>query len=327
MNDKDPIEIAKDVLSMEAAGILEVRDRLNGGFTDSLELLLDCKGRVVVTGVGKSGLVGRKIAATMSSTGTPALFLHPVDAAHGDMGLVRDGDVVIAISNSGETEELLNILPSLKAFGARIVGLTGKTGSTLAAMSDAVIDCGVSREACPLGLAPTSSTTAALAVGDALALCLLELKDFNAQDFRRYHPAGHLGQMLCRKVRDVMREAPPACPDTASLRTALDVLNAGGVGTVILTDAVGHLTGILTDGDVRRMVCRGPFDLAAPVSDYMTRGPKRAHPDQSAAEVLDIMESKSITVLPIVGKADRVLGVVHLHDLLGKGRLKFAGPK
>lgn len=320
------IERGKEVIGIEMDGLADVRGRLGPSFAAAVDMLAACKGRVAITGIGKSGLVGRKIAATLSSTGTPAYFLHPVEGAHGDLGSVREGDVIIAISYSGRTDELNAILPSLRSLGARVIAITSGLHSPLAELSDVVIDCTVPREACPMNLAPTSSTTATLALGDALAVCLIDIKSFTAKDFRRYHPGGALGQHLSLSVADVMHtENLPLAADSAPLRMALDVLDKGGYGAVILTDEQKRLTGILTDGDVRRIVCRGKPDLDQPAARTMTRDPRHAVADMSAAELMDIMEQKAITVLPVVRDDLTVTGIVHMHDLLGKGRIKFAG--
>ncbi len=319
-------ERGKEVLSIEMEGLAHVRGLLGQSFADAVALLATCTGRVAITGIGKSGLVGRKIAATLSSTGTPAYFLHPVEGAHGDLGSVRDGDVIIAISYSGRTDELNAILPSLRSLGARVIAITSGAHSPLAELSDVVIDCTIPREACPMNLAPTSSTTATLALGDALAVCLIDIKSFTAKDFRRYHPGGALGQHLSLSVADIMHaDDVPLAEDSSSLQTALAVLDKGGYGAVILTDGHKRLTGILTDGDVRRILCRETLDLSLPVARTMTRNPRHAVADMSAAELVDIMEQKAITVLPVVGDDGAVTGIVHMHDLLGKGRIKFAG--
>lgn len=323
---RDWLNRARQVLDIEIEGLAAVRESLSGAFAAALDLIMARQGRVVVTGLGKSGLVGRKIAATLSSTGTPAYFLHPVEGAHGDLGMIRDGDVVLAISNSGETDELLAILPALKSLGARLVGMTGAPGSSLARLSDAVIEVAVPREACPLGMAPTASTTACLAMGDALAVCLMEAGDFGRQDFRRFHPGGALGSRLTLKVAELMHtDRLPTAPDRASLAEALSALNLGRMGLAALVDDLGRLSGVLTDGDVRRLACRGALDPTRPVAEVMTRRPAHAAPDQTAAQALDLMEERQITVLPVVDAAGRLAGIVHLHDLLGKGRLKFAG--
>jgi len=319
------LELAREVLDIEIEGLAAVRGQLNGGFEEALELLAQCTGRVVVTGIGKSGLVARKIAATLSSTGTPAFFLHPVEGAHGDLGMIRTGDVVLALSNSGETDELNTLLPALKSLGARIVGLTSGAASTLARMSDAVVEVRVPREACPMGLAPTASTTAALAVGDALAVCLMRLKDFGSKDFKRVHPGGALGARLSQRIESLMHTGNlPLAAESAPLSEALATLNAGGFGLAALTDPQGRLSGVLTDGDVRRMLCKSGFDPAVSVSEVMTKNPRSVAVDASAAQVLDLMEAKQITVLPVLNGNGSLAGLVHVHDLLGKGRVRFA---
>ena len=334
LSERDWLTLARDVLDTEIQGLGAVRDQLDGGFLAALELMVACTGRVVVTGIGKSGLVGRKIAATLSSTGTPAFFLHPVEGAHGDMGMIRAEDVVLAISNSGDTEELNAILPTLRSLGAAVVAMTGNPDSTMGRLADAVVRVKVPREACPFDLAPTASTTATLAVGDALAVCLMELKSFDSADFRRVHPGGALGKRLCRPVDELMHVAGlPVAGADMPLGSALAVLDKGRLGLLAVLesgdDAPGgdasRLAGVLTDGDLRRLVCSGTMDLAAPVGTVMTASPRMAVRGQSAAEVLDIMETRQITVLPVVDDEGRLAGMVHLHDLLGKGNLKFAG--
>lgn len=321
----DWLNRARQVLEIEIQGLASVRDKLSISFVQALELMAACTGRVVVTGLGKSGLVGRKIAATLSSTGTAAFFLHPVEGAHGDLGMIRKEDVILAISNSGETDELNNILPSLKLLAGSVVALTGGLGSTMATLADVVIDTGVPQEACPLGVAPTSSTTATLAMGDALAVCLIDWKSFALEDFKRFHPGGALGLRLAQKVEALMRShGLPVVPQGASLAQALENLNQGGLGCVCILDQHGRLLGILTDGDVRRLVCTRRLDLDVVVDMVMKPGPLHVTPGQSAAQVLDLMESKAITVLPVVDEDNVLLGMVHMHDVLGQGRVKFA---
>jgi arabinose-5-phosphate isomerase len=318
---------AREVLDIEVRGLTAVRDRLDESFVTALKLMASCAGRVVVTGLGKSGLVGRKIAATLSSTGTPAFFLHPVEGAHGDLGMIRSEDVIVAISNSGETDELNNILPSLKTLAGAVISLTGGRHSTMARLSDVVIDTSVPCEACPLGVAPTASTTAALAVGDALAVCLIDWKSFALDDFRRFHPGGALGQRLTKRVEELMRSTQlPVAPSGASLGQALEVLNAGGLGCVCILDMDGRLLGLLTDGDVRRLVCSNRLIMDVPVDSVMTIAPLHAVPGQQAAQVLDLMESRAITVLPVVAPDRTLAGMVHMHDVLGQGRVKFSRP-
>ncbi len=317
------VALAQDVLATEIAGLAAVRERLASPTPEktplvlALRLLAACAGRVVVTGIGKSGLVGRKLAATFSSTGTPAFFLHPVEGAHGDLGSLRRDDVIIAISNSGETAELNAILPALKSLGASLIAMTGREDSTLGRLADVTLNSGVPREACPHGLAPTASTTAVLALGDALAVCLMHLKSFTEKDFLRYHPGGSLGQRLRLKVSEVMRtEGLPA----------LRRLDEGGFGAVLLVDGDRHVNGILTDGDVRRAVCRGKLDPDAPVRSVMTPSPRCGRREDTVAALLELMERTSITVLPIVNAERRLLGMVHMHDLLGQGSVAFSQP-
>jgi arabinose-5-phosphate isomerase len=321
----DWLELGRTVIGVEAEGLGYVRDRLGQGFLDALDILGAVTGRVVVTGIGKSGLVGRKIAATLSSTGTPSFYLHPVEGAHGDLGMIRAEDAVLAISKSGETDEVNVLLPSLRAVGVKVVGLLGKDESRMAALCDAVVNCGVPKEADEAVPAPTASTTAALAVGDALAVCLMRMNSFDEKDFRRCHPGGELGRRLCLRVSDLMHTQDiPAAPEDITLGEAVLRIDKGGLGALALTAPGGELTGILTDGDVRRTLCAGDVKPESPVADFMTRGPKSARPASSAAEVMDIMEEKAITVVPIVDENRKLVGMVHLHDLLGKGLLKFS---
>ncbi|MBU1229226.1 MAG: KpsF/GutQ family sugar-phosphate isomerase [Proteobacteria bacterium] len=319
------LALAREVLDIEMEGLAAVRGQLNGTFLTALDLLAACTGRVVVTGIGKSGLVARKIAATFSSTGTPAFYLHPVEGAHGDLGMIRNEDVVLALSNSGETDELNTLIPALRALRVQVVGITSGTDSTLARLSDVVIEARVPREACPMNLAPTASTTAALAVGDALAVCLMRIKDFGTKDFKRVHPAGALGARLSQPVGLLMHGTDlPVVRDDAPVAQALDALNSGGFGLTAVTDASGRLAGVLSDGDVRRMLCRAGFDPARPVAEVMTRSPQSVSATTTAAQVLDLMEAKQITVLPVLTQDGVLAGLVHLHDLLGKGRVRFA---
>jgi arabinose-5-phosphate isomerase len=321
----DWLRLAQEVFAIEIQGLEAARDALDDDFVRALTCMAECSGRVVISGIGKSGLVGRKIAATLSSTGTPSFFLHPVEGAHGDMGMIRREDVVVVISNSGETDELNAILPSLRSLAGKIIGLTGNRNSTMARFCDAVISTHVPREACPLGLAPTASTTATLAVGDALAVCLIEWKSFEADDFKKYHPGGALGQRLSQPVTGLMHVSDlPVCAQGASLQEALTVLNRGGLGMVVLVDGQNRLVGILTDGDVRRLLCAGIPDMNGPVAGVMTGNPRTGSPEQTAAQVLDMLEQSEVTVLPIVDGDRRLLGMVHLHDLLGKGKVKFS---
>ena len=320
----DVLESAREVLTIEAEGILRLRSRLGPSFEQAVRLILESPGKVITTGIGKSGIVARKVMATLNSTGTTAIFLHPVEALHGDLGMVAAGDVVLAISHSGETGELVDLIPVLKEQGAKVVALTGGLESSLARVSDLVVDCGVEREACPLGLAPTASTTAALAMGDALAVVLILKRRFNAEDFRRTHPGGHLGQHLSLRVEEVMitGQGVPVVSPRASAAHALKVIDRGDLGTVLIVDR-RRLVGIYTDGDVRRTVLRGIDLKATPVGKVMTRRPLTVSPQATAAQALHLMEDKLITALPVVDPRGRVLGIVHLHDLLGRGRVSF----
>ena len=322
---KDWLALAGEVLDIEIQGLAAARKQLDDAFTRALTLMAECEGRVVITGVGKSGLVGRKIAATLASTGTPSFFLHPVEGAHGDMGMLRREDVVLALSNSGGTDEVNAIIPTLQSLGCTVIAMTSNRASAMAEAADIVIKVAVPREACPMGLAPTSSTTAQLAVGDALAVCLMEWKSFSQDDFRKFHPGGSLGQRLATCVDQLMHVADlPVVSDDATAKEALDALNAGGLGLVAVVDADNMLKGVFSDGDVRRQVCAGKLDPASPIVEYMTVSPRRASAGDSSAHVLDVMERNEITVLPVVRDDGTLAGMVHLHDLLGKGALKFS---
>ena len=321
----DWIARGREVIDIEIEALESVRDRIGPSFVAAVELLAACKGRVAITGIGKSGLVGRKIAATLSSTGTPAYFLHPVEGAHGDLGAVRDMDVIIAISHSGRTDELNAILPALRNLGAKIIAITSGLASPLVALADLVIDSSIPREACPMNLAPTSSTTATLALGDALAVCLMETKAFTAQDFKRYHPGGALGQRLALSVADIMHtEKLPLSSINHTFGEVLQILDKGGFGAVLLGDETGKLAGILTDGDVRRALRKGTVDMEQSVSRVMTQKPCFARHDMNVGELMDIMEQNAITTLPVLDDGEKVVGIVHLHDLLGKGQVRFA---
>lgn len=322
----DWLNLASEVLDIEIEGLHAVKDQLDGPFEKAVTAMAQCKGRVVITGVGKSGLVGRKIAATLASTGTPSFFLHPVEGAHGDMGMLREEDVILALSNSGGTDEVNTIIPTLRSLGCTVICMTGNTASAMAQLSDIAIKVAVPREACRVGLAPTASTTAQLAVGDALAVCLMEWKSFGKEDFKKFHPGGSLGQRLATCVDQLMhKDNLPVVQDGVALKAALEVLNAGGLGLVAIVDSENMLKGVLSDGDVRREVCCGPFDVDRPVVEVMTAAPKRATVGESSAHVLDVMEQHEITVLPVVHESGELAGMVHLHDLLGKGSLRFSG--
>jgi arabinose-5-phosphate isomerase len=318
---------AIEVLKIEAEGILNLVDRIDDSFDKMVELIFNSKGRVIVGGIGKSGIIGRKVVATLNSTGTRSLFLHPVEAMHGDLGMVSQDDVFLALSYSGETDELNLLLPSIRNIGCKIIAFTGNSHSTLAQHSDVVIDVAVQREACPLGLAPTASSTALLAMGDALAVVLINKKHFNSSDFKRYHPGGALGQRLSSRVSDFMltgKEIPCVMTGTA-VEDAIQEIDRRGIGVTLVTNAENCLVGIITDGDIRRAVARKALLLKMLVEELMSPNPHSAHPDSPAYDALNIMEKFQITVLPIVDDRNKVQGVLHLHDILGKGEFKFNG--
>jgi arabinose-5-phosphate isomerase len=316
---------AKRVLKIEADAVAALIDRIDERFEQAVEMILNCKGRVVVTGMGKSGLIGKKIAATLASTGTPALFLHPAEGIHGDLGMVTRGDTVIALSNSGETEEIARMLPSLKRLGIKIIALTGNTDSTLAKNSDVVIDVGVKEEACPLGLAPTASTTATLAMGDALAVALLDKRGFKEEDFACFHPGGSLGKRLLLRVRDLMHigDAIPAVSEATLIKDAIYEISSKKMGVTSVLDSAGKLVGVISDGDLRRWMERtektGENLLAKKAKDIMTKNPKVTNREALAAEAVAIMERNSITCLIVTDHDERPEGVIHLHDLLKAG--------
>lgn len=319
------LAVVRDVLRTEAEGILHLLEFVDESVAVAVQWIFEATGRVIVTGIGKSGIVGRKIVATLSSTGTPALFLHPVEAMHGDLGMVRGEDIVLALSNSGETDELNLILPRLRKMGTRIVAFTGNLDSTLAHYSDVAVYTGVLREACPLGLAPTASTTAMLAMGDALAVALIKKRNFQAQDFRRNHPGGHLGERLKVPLKDVMRrgEAIPIVGEEALVPEAVEEMNRKGLGTTLIVGQNGDLLGIFTDGDLRRAFKTFPDLYREQIGRVMTPHPRSIPVDRSVAEALETMEQHLITVLPVVDEDHRLQGILHLHDLLGKGKIRF----
>ena len=318
------LEHAQDVLRMEAEAILELVPRIDENFAAAVNLILECEGRTVITGMGKSGLIGRKMAATLASTGTPSFYLHPAEGIHGDLGMVTAADVVIALSNSGETGEVLNILPSLRRIGAKIIAMVGNANSTLGKNADVILDVGVSKEACPLSLAPTSSTTAALAYGDALALALLKKHNFTASQFAIFHPGGSLGRKLLLTVGNIMHkgdENPTVLADT-TVQDALFVITDKGLGAVSVVDENGIMQGVLTDGDIRRGLSKGVDFLQRPVRELMTANPKTITQDKLAAQALHLMESnkpKPITVLPVLDENRKVIGLLHMTDLVRQG--------
>jgi arabinose-5-phosphate isomerase len=311
------LALAREVLEIEAAAVAALASRLDERFVAAVRLVLECRGRVVVTGIGKSGHIGRKIASTMASTGTPAFFVHPGEASHGDLGMITHDDVVIALSYSGESDELLTVLPLVKRMGARLIALTGKHDSTLAALADVVLDVRVEKEACPLNLAPTASTTAALALGDALAVAALDARGFGHEDFARSHPGGMLGRRLLTHVRDVMRTGTdiPAVSERATLAEAVIEISKKRMGMTAVVDDAGRLVGIFTDGDLRRSLERGGDIRATPIAAVMTRGPRTIRPEALAAEAVELMEARKSTQLPVVDAAGTLVGALNIHDL------------
>ena len=314
-------ELANEVLDIEANSILRLKSNIGENFEKAIDILYNCKGRVIVTGMGKSGLIGKKIAATMSSTGTPSYFLHPAESTHGDSGVITREDVIIAISNSGETQELMNLLPLIKRFGCPMIGMTGNLNSTLAKASEVVMDISVEREACPLNKAPTASTTATLAMGDTLAVCLMEKKGFTKEDFLMFHPSGKLGKGLTYKVVDLMitGDKMPVVSDSLSFTSVINTISEFKLGMAMIVDASGQLTGVLTDGDIRRTIIKHSDISSLQVKDVMTVNPKRITSDAYAASALNLMEKYSITALAVVDENNIPVGVIHVHDLLRAG--------
>lgn len=317
------LDEAKRVIRVEAEALNALADRIDGEFERSVDLILASKGRVVVTGMGKSGLIGLKIASTMASTGTPAFFLHPAEGIHGDLGMIMKGDVVIAVSNSGETEELVRILPVIKRLGASLISMTGNRSSTLARFGDVVLDISVKEEACPLGLAPTASTTATLAMGDALAVALLQKRGFSAEDFALFHPGGALGKRLLLTVAEMMHTgaALPLVGEDMLMKEALFVITSKKLGITGVTDQRGGLVGVITDGDLRRALERGVDIMNSSAGAMMSRNPKRIRSTELAARALQQMEQYAITSLFVFDEEHDVvpIGIVHLHDLLKAG--------
>ncbi len=312
------LALGRDVLATEAAAIRALEGRLGGAFLAAARVLFGCSGRVVVTGIGKSGHIARKLAATLASTGTPAFFVHAAEASHGDLGMITADDVVLLLSNSGETDELVSLIPHLKRQGAQLIALTGNEESSLAQAADVHLDASVDTEACPLGLAPTASTTAALALGDALALTLLDARGFSVEDFARSHPGGSLGRRLLTHVRDVMRTdaAVPSVAITATLADAVVEMSGKGMGMTAVVDASAKLVGIFTDGDLRRCVTRVKDFTAAKVGEMMTRNPRKIDANALAIDCIELMETPpKVSQLLVVDRDDRLVGALHLHDL------------
>ncbi|MAR89873.1 MAG: KpsF/GutQ family sugar-phosphate isomerase [Pseudomonadota bacterium] len=319
--DFDFIASARRVIDIEANATLALKDRINEQFLRACDLILQCRGRVIVTGMGKSGHIGNKIAATLASTGTPAFFVHPGEASHGDLGMITGEDVVIGISNSGKTEEVLSILPVIRRKGAPLISMTGDAGSPLATRADTHLDISVKEEACPLGLAPTASTTASLVMGDALAVALLEARGFTADDFALSHPGGSLGRRLLLLVEDIMHvgDKVPLIGQGITISRALLEMSSKGLGMTGITGDNGELVGIFTDGDLRRMLDQGMDIQATRIEDVMSRNPKTIHPHTLAVEALNLMDKSKITALMVVDHNRRPVGALNMHDLLRAG--------
>ena len=318
------IEHAKQVLAIEAEAIQNLIPRINGQFTEAIKMILACRGRVVVTGMGKSGIIGKKIVATLASTGTPALFLHPAEGIHGDLGMVTGDDIVLALSNSGETAEVVRIIPTIKRIGASIIAMCGCAESTVVKNAEAFLDVTIEREACPLGLAPTASTTAALAMGDALAVALMAERKFTPENFALFHPGGALGRKLLLTVEHVMHAGDdnPVVTIEKTVKEALFIITDKGLGVTNVVDDKGYLLGIITDGDIRRGLERGYEFLDKTVDTLMTRTPRTITPEKLAAQALNMMEKNyphPITVLPVVDANNCSIGIIHLTDLLRQG--------
>ncbi len=316
-----PINMAKKVLKIERDAISVLIKRVDSNFEKAVNALLKVRGRVIVTGMGKPGFIAQKISATLSSTGTPSLYLHPAEALHGDLGRVTKEDLILALSNSGETEEIIKFLPVVKKIGAKLIAITGNTKSTLAKFSDHAIDVSVKREACPLGLAPTTSTTAMLAMGDAIAVALLDKKGFKEKDFAFYHPGGILGKRLLLTVGDIMRKGPenPIVRENMNVKKVLLAITRARAGSASVIGSNGRLSGIFTDGDLRRHLERDPGLIDRKVKDVMTKNPTTITKDKLAAEAFDILRSRKIDELPVVDERKRPIGLIDVQDLLKAG--------
>jgi len=319
------LQRAKEIFEIEKEGLEEISKNLDYSFVNAVELILNTKGRVVVTGVGKSGIIGRKISATLSSTGTPSFFLHPVEALHGDLGMVTPEDILLAISYSGNTLEVCELASILKKRNIKIISFTGNLESQLAKLSNVVVNTKIPKEACSFNLAPTTSTTATLALGDALAICLFELKGLGSEDFRKNHPGGSLGERLKVKVKEIMltNEKIPVVSEKTLLEDAIVEIDRKRLGCVLITNSLGTLTGIITDGDLRRIFLKYKTYSNLKVEEVMTKNPKVIEENRLASEALELMEKYLITVLPVINYDQKLVGILHLHDILGKGTFKF----
>jgi len=315
------IKIAQETFYTEADALYKAAERLDQNFLDAISLILDTKGKLIITGVGKSGLVGAKMAATFASTGTSSFFLHPTEALHGDLGMIGKEDTLLAISSSGESEELTKILPHIKRFNIPLIGLTGKKNSSLSSYADVFLDISVEKEACPLGIAPTTSTTLTMALGDALAVTLMEQRGFKQEDFASFHPGGALGKKLFVRIKDLMRtDDLPVINDSTTLKEAIVTMSEGKLGTVLIVDESGLLIAILSDGDLRRALMKEGFSLEHLAIEYASKEPKSySNTELLASDALEIIEEGRIQLLPITNKAGEIIGVLHIHDLINAG--------
>ena len=317
----DLIKIAQETFQIEAEALYKMAERLDQNFLDAIELIMHTKGKLIITGVGKSGLVGAKMAATFASTGTSSFFLHPTEALHGDLGMIGKDDTLIAISSSGESEELTKILPHIKRFEIPLIGLTGNENSSLAKYADVYLNISVEKEACPLNIAPTTSTTLTMALGDALAVALMNKRGFRKEDFASFHPGGSLGKKLFVKIKDLMRTTSlPVINDKTALTEAISVMSEGKLGTVLIVDDTEKLIGLLSDGDLRRALMQKEFNLEHPAIQYANKKPKSYHNTELlASEALEIIENDRIQLLPLTNEEGKILGVLHIHDLVNAG--------
>ena len=317
----DLIKIAQETFQIEAEALYKMAERLDQNFLDAIELIMHTKGKLIITGVGKSGLVGAKMAATFASTGTSSFFLHPTEALHGDLGMIGKEDTLMAISSSGESEELTKILPHIKRFDIPLIGLTGNGHSSLAKYADVFLDISVEKEACPLNIAPTTSTTLTMALGDALAVSLMNKRGFKKEDFASFHPGGSLGKKLFIKVKDLMRTTSlPIINDKTALTEAISVMSEGKLGTVLIVDHTEKLVGLLSDGDLRRALMQKDFSLEHLAIHYANKEPKCYHDTELlASEALELIENDRIQLLPLTNEAGEILGVLHIHDLVNAG--------
>jgi arabinose-5-phosphate isomerase len=315
------IHIAQETFQIEADALIRAAERLDQNFLDAIDTILNTEGKLIITGVGKSGLVGAKMAATFASTGTSSFFLHPTEALHGDLGMIAKGDTLLAISSSGESEELTKILPHIKRFDIQLIGLTGNEHSSLGKYADVFLDISVKKEACPLGIAPTTSTTLTMALGDALAVALMKHRGFKEQDFASFHPGGSLGKKLFIKIKDLMRtESLPIIDNKTILKEAIVSMSEGKLGTVLIVDEKGAFIAILSDGDLRRALMHEDFSLEHLALDYASKNPKSyTNTELLASDALEIIENDRIQVLPITNKTGQILGILHIHDLINAG--------